>query len=207
MFVDRDVWSSTSTMRMDRGTEALTDSHLSNHLLQLKINIIDNRNIIGKHLSHRGLHLSVSGCNQPGKNFLAKIKKFWEGKGCSGTADKTRHQHPSVFYMTSAPSSKNCDHQESGDFNFKECLKNIRQNNLNPANISTSDQRCFNVVDQSWNNVDRTLRMKQNPTSDFQRCTTLIQRQCLTLKQRRNNVTQRWYNIDTTLFEPIVDVS
>ena len=49
--------------------------------------------------------------------------------------------------------------------------------------------------------------MKQNPTSDFQRCTTLIQRQCLTLKQRRNNVTQRWYNIDTTLFEPIVDVS
>ena len=37
-----------------------------------------------------------------------------------------------------------------------------------PANIATSDQRCFNV--------DPTLKMKQNPTSDFQRCTTLIQR-------------------------------
>ena len=55
--------------------------------------------------------------------------------------------------------------------------------------------------------------MKQNPTSDFQHCTTLIQRQCPTLKQRRNNVTQRrnnvaqrWYNVDTTLFQPSVDV-
>ena len=63
-----------------------------------------------------------------------------------------------------------------------------------PANISTSDQRCFNVVDQRWNNVDPTLKMKQNPTSDFQRCTTLIQRRCATLKQR-------WYNFISTLFQ------
>ena len=39
-----------------------------------------------------------------------------------------------------------------------------------------------------WNNVDPTLKTKQNPTSDFQRCTTLIQRQCPTLKQRCINV-------------------
>ena len=35
-------------------------------------------------------------------------------------------------------------------------LKNIAANAarfLNPANISTSDQLCFNVVDQRWNNV------------------------------------------------------
>ena len=83
-----------------------------------------------------------------------------------------------------------------------------------PAYVSASDQRCFNVVDQRWNNVDPTLKMKQNPTSDFQRCTTLIQRQCATLKQRQNNVTlrqnnvaQRWCNADTTLFQPSVDVS
>ena len=70
-----------------------------------------------------------------------------------------------------------------------------------PANISVSDQRCFFVVDQRWNNVDPVLKMKQNPTSDFQLCTTLIQRHCTTLKQRRRNVTQRrdnierWYNV------------
>ena len=52
------------------------------------------------------------------------------------------------------------------------------------ANISMLDQYCFNVVDQRRNNVDPTLKMKQNSTSDFQRCTTLIQRRCPTLKQR-----------------------
>ena len=43
--------------------------------------------------------------------------------------------------------------------------------------------------------------MKQNPTSDFQRCKTLIQRQFLTLKQRRNNVIQRQNNVGTTLIQ------
>ena len=77
---DCDVWLSTPTMRTDRGKEALTVSHLTNHLLQLEINIIDNRNITGKQLSCRGLHLIASGCNQLAKNLLAKIKKVlrWE---------------------------------------------------------------------------------------------------------------------------------
>ena len=69
------------------------------------------------------------------------------------------------------------------------------------ANISTSDQLCFNVVDQRWNNFDLTLKMKQNPTLDFERCTTLIQRQCPTLKQRRNNVIQLRNNVGTTLIQ------
>ena len=43
--------------------------------------------------------------------------------------------------------------------------------------------------------------------SDFQHCTTLIQCQCLTLKQRRNNVTQRRNSVDTTLFQSSVYVS
>ena len=70
-----------------------------------------------------------------------------------------------------------------------------------PANISTSDQRCFNVVDQRWNNVDPTLKMKQNPTSDFQRRTTLIQRRCPTLKQRWNNVETTLHNVGTMLIQ------
>ena len=48
--------------------------------------------------------------------------------------------------------------------------------------------------------------MKQNPTSDFQRYTTLVQRQCPTLKQCQNNVAQRCFNVDTT-FHSSVDVS
>ena len=42
------------------------------------------------------------------------------------------------------------------------------------ANISKSDQRCFNVMDQRSNSVDPTVKMEQNSTMDFQRCTTLI---------------------------------
>ena len=56
--------------------------------------------------------------------------------------------------------------------------------------------------------------MKQNPTLNFQHGATLIQRQCPTLKQRRNNVTQRrsnfaqhWFKVDATLFQPSVEVS
>ena len=62
---------------------------------------------------------------------------------------------------------------------------------LNSAKISTSNQRCFNVVNQHWNNVVPTLNIKQYPTSIFQRCHTLIQRRVPTLKQRRENVAQR----------------
>ena len=43
--------------------------------------------------------------------------------------------------------------------------------------------------------------MKQNRTSDFQRCTTLIQLQCPMLRQSRSNVAQRWYNVVSTLFQ------
>ena len=78
-----------------------------------------------------------------------------------------------------------------------------------PVNISTLDQGCFNDVDQRWNNVDPTLEMKQNSPSDFQRRTTLIQRQCLTLKQRRKNVgrtlIQRCFNLASTLVKSILN--
>ena len=43
--------------------------------------------------------------------------------------------------------------------------------------------------------------MKQNPTSDFQCCKTLIQRQYPTLKQRKDNAIQRWNNVGTTLIQ------
>ena len=61
-----------------------------------------------------------------------------------------------------------------------------------PANISTSDQHCFNIVDQGSSNIDLTLKMKQ---------TNKTKNQCQNnVKQRRNNVAQRWYNVNTTLF-------
>ena len=46
--------------------------------------------------------------------------------------------------------------------------------------------------------------MKQNPTSDFQRCTTLIQRESPTMKKRRaalHNVQATLPNVGTTLVQ------
>ena len=60
---------------------------------------------------------------------------------------------------------------------------------LLPANISTSDKSCFNVVGQRSNNVDPTLKMKQNLTLYFKGCITL----------KYNVGARRWYDVKTTL--------
>ena len=72
-----------------------------------------------------------------------------------------------------------------------------------PANISTSNQRCFNVVDQRWNNVDLTLKMKKirrrflnhnvDKTSHPDVEITSKQR-CITLYQCCFNVASRCWN-------------
>ena len=71
--------------------------------------------------------------------------------------------------------------------------------------ISTSDQRCFNIVDHCWNNIDPTLKLQQNLKSHFQRCTTLIQRRCPTLKSTLRNVEATVFQRCTTSFQPWYD--
>ena len=67
---------STPTLRSDNGKAALTITQLTNHLINLKIDVLDNRNITGKHLSKRGLHLNQSGPNLLTKNIISKLRKF-----------------------------------------------------------------------------------------------------------------------------------
>ena len=52
---------------MERAT--LTVNQLTNHLLQLNIDIDDNRNIVSKQLSRKGLHLNESGSRHLAINF------------------------------------------------------------------------------------------------------------------------------------------
>ena len=64
--------------------------------------------------------------------------------------------------MISAPSSKNSDNEESGEFNFKECLKDIRQNNLNrpilgQLNINSMRNKFSFFASQIGNNLDVLL--------------------------------------------------
>ena len=73
---DCKVFISTPTLRSDNGKATLTVNQLTNHLLQLNIDIVDNRNIISKHLSRKGLHLNESLSRRLATNFLERIKKF-----------------------------------------------------------------------------------------------------------------------------------
>ena len=73
---DADIIVSTPTLRSDNGKAALTISQLTNYLINLKIDILDNRNITGKHLSKRALHLNQSGSNLLTKNVISKLRKF-----------------------------------------------------------------------------------------------------------------------------------
>ena len=60
---DCKAYISTPTMRSDNGKATLTVNQLTNHLLQINIDIVDNRNIISKHLL-KGLHLNESRCHK-----------------------------------------------------------------------------------------------------------------------------------------------
>ena len=63
---------STPTVRSDDGKAGLTVSQLANHLRHLKSDIVDNTNIINRHI--KWLHLNFSGTNQSAKNFASVIK-------------------------------------------------------------------------------------------------------------------------------------
>ena len=51
---------STPTIRSDKAKANLTVKQLTNHLLQLEIDVVYNRNIIDRCICRKGLHLNIS---------------------------------------------------------------------------------------------------------------------------------------------------
>ena len=70
------VFISSPTLRTDDGKAQITVRQLTKHLLQLKIDMINNNNINVRHLRGKGLHLNQSGSNLLCKNFVNAIQKF-----------------------------------------------------------------------------------------------------------------------------------
>ena len=74
---DAEITISTPKLRSDNGKAALTAvRQLTNHLINLKIDILDKRNITGKHLSRRCLHSNQSGSNLLTNNIICTLRKF-----------------------------------------------------------------------------------------------------------------------------------
>ena len=67
---------STPTVRPDNAKAALTVSQLTNKLLELNIETVDNRNINHRNLGQKGLHLNQSGTGRFAKNIFNIIKGF-----------------------------------------------------------------------------------------------------------------------------------
>ena len=67
---------STPTIRLEKAKANLTVRQLTNHLLQLNIDVVDNRYITDHCIGKKGLHVNISGTIQLAKNFLNFIKTF-----------------------------------------------------------------------------------------------------------------------------------
>ena len=63
-------------IRSDKAKANLIVWQLTNHVLQLEIDVVDNRNIRDGCIRRKELHLNISGTIQLTKNFLNFIKKF-----------------------------------------------------------------------------------------------------------------------------------
>ena len=73
---ETEVTFSTPTIRSDNGKAALTVRNLCGHLLDLNMDILDNRNITSKHLGRKGLHLNKAGSTRLVENIIYKLLKF-----------------------------------------------------------------------------------------------------------------------------------
>ena len=70
------VFISTPTLCTDDGKAQITVRQLTKHLLQLKIDTINNNNINVSHIGGKGLHLNQSDSNLLSKNFLNAIEEI-----------------------------------------------------------------------------------------------------------------------------------
>ena len=68
---------STPTVHSDNAKAALTVSQLTNKLLELNIETVDNRNINHRNLGQKGLHLNQSGTSHFAKNIFNIIKGIY----------------------------------------------------------------------------------------------------------------------------------
>ena len=83
------VFISTPTLCTDDGKAQITVRQLTKHLLQLKIDTINNNNINVSHIGGKGLHLNQSDSNLLSKNFLNAIEEIWKTKGCSDISNNS----------------------------------------------------------------------------------------------------------------------
>ena len=116
-------------LRTDNRKDTWAVSQLVNHLLNLNIDVIDNRNIKNRHLSRKGLHLNGSGSTLLARNFSEKMKLFWVDKRWSSIIKDNKLEYLSKDDSYDNPSGKTGHkekHIQKGK-SFGEILNDVRE--------------------------------------------------------------------------------
>ena len=130
------MFISTPTLRTDDSKAQITVRQLTKHLLQLKIDTINNNNINVRHLGGKGLHLNQSGSNLLSKNFLNAIEKFLKTKGCSDISNNSLAESEQPFRPESASLSRRSN--TSLTAGFLEILRGKNKNRPIIAQLNIS---------------------------------------------------------------------
>ena len=99
---------------------------LTKHLLQLKIDTINNNNINIRHIGGKGLHLNQSGSKPLSKNFLNTIEKLWKTKECSDISSNRLAESEHPFRPGSVSSNRRNSTSLTAGF-----IENLRSKNKN----------------------------------------------------------------------------
>ena len=79
----------------------MTVRQLKKHLLQFKIDAVDNRDIRDRCIGRKGLNLNISGTIQLAKKFLNSIKQFGSVRGCSDISNVIPESaYPLILFLT-----------------------------------------------------------------------------------------------------------
>ena len=138
-----EVVVSRPTLPTDDGEAALTVSKLTNHFLELDIDIIDNRNDNARNVGKKDLHLNPRSTSHLAKIFLSFIASFWKSKGCPGIINENdvEPEHPLVF-DSEMPTSINNSVDQPEKRNLK-ALTNIRLRKTKPTYYWATKQQFY----------------------------------------------------------------
>ena len=152
-------------------------SQLTNYLLQVDRDIIDNRNINALNLGNKGLHLNPTGTSCLAKSILSSIESIWKPKECPGVINDNNidAKYPSVFDFA-RPTTINDSEYEPENRNLRALtkirLKNQNRPIIGQQNINSIRNKFDFLCSEISPNLDLLLASETKlddsfPTSHF----------------------------------------
>ena len=165
---DCKVFISTPTLPSDNGKATLLVNQLTNHPLQLNIDIADNRNIISKHLSRKGLHLPESGSHRLAINVLEHLKKFWKNERYASIVEE---DELAICNKTANLSNNHIESEKEKKKSQNLNVKSLREENSDrpifvQININSIRNKFQFLASQVISNVD-VLLVSETKLDDY----------------------------------------